>query len=75
MILVTPDKAEKYKAQGWWGQQTLWDLFEIQRRERPDAEAAVDAFNRTDFTDGAPRRLTWVQLGLEVDTFCRLLID
>ncbi|MBV5291062.1 MAG: acyl--CoA ligase [Curvibacter lanceolatus] len=75
MILVTPDKAEKYKAQGWWGQQTLWDLFEIQRRERPDAEATVDAFNRTDFTDGAPRRLTWVQLGLEVDTFCRLLID
>lgn len=75
MILVTPDKTAKYKAQGWWGQQTLWDLFEIQRRERPDAEAVVDAVNRSDFMDGAPRRLTWAQLGVEVDGFCRLLID
>jgi non-ribosomal peptide synthetase component F len=75
MILVQAEKIAKCVEQGWWGHQTLWDLFEIQRRERPDAEAVVDAFNRNDFMDGAPRRLSWVQLGLEVDCFCRLLID
>ena len=75
MILVQAEKIAKCVEQGWWGDQTLWDLFEIQRRERPDAEDVVDAFNRNDFMDGAPRRLSWVQLGLEVDCFCRLLID
>ena len=75
MILVSQEKIADYTARGWWGAQTLWDLFCINLRMRPDAEAVVDAPNRADFAHGTPRRLTWAQLGREVDRFCLLLLD
>ena len=74
MILVQPEKIADYTARGWWGTQTLWDLFCINLRTRPDAEAVVDAPNRADFAHGTPRRLSWVQLADEVDRFCLLLL-
>jgi acyl-CoA synthetase (AMP-forming)/AMP-acid ligase II len=74
MILVKPDKIADYTARGWWGTQTLWNLFCINLRTRPDAEAVVDAPNRAEFAHGTPRRLTWVQLADEVDRFCLLLL-
>lgn len=75
MILVPKTKIDDYTARGWWGSTTLWDLFAAHVRERPDAEAAVDACNRPDFAHGAPRRLTWAQLADEVDRFCGVLLQ
>ncbi|MDI1239712.1 MAG: class I adenylate-forming enzyme family protein [Polaromonas sp.] len=75
MILVSPQKIDEYTHAGWWGTTTLWDLFVQHRRERPDAQAVADACNRADFAHGAPRSLTWAQLGDEVDRFCLLLLD
>jgi len=40
---------------------TLDDVFRRAATRRPDAIALVDPPNRTDFTDGAPRRLTYAQ--------------
>jgi acyl-CoA synthetase (AMP-forming)/AMP-acid ligase II len=40
---------------------TLDDLFRIAGVRRPDALALCDPPNRRDFTDGEPRRLTYVQ--------------
>ncbi|VTU18600.1 class I adenylate-forming enzyme family protein [Variovorax sp. PBL-E5] len=73
MILVPQDKIDAYTARGWWGSETMGSLFARHRRERPDDEAVVDAPNRADFAHGAPRRLTWAQLGDEVDRFALLL--
>ncbi|OOG50527.1 class I adenylate-forming enzyme family protein [Polaromonas sp. C04] len=75
MILVPKTKIDDYTARGWWGSTTLWNLFATHVRERPDAEAAVDACNRPDFAHGAPRRLTWAQLADEVDRFCGVLLQ
>jgi len=75
MILVSKDKIAEYTARGWWGTQTLWELFANQARERGNAEAVVDASNREEFAHGAPRRLSWNQLAAEVDRFCLLLIE
>jgi len=75
MILVTSDKIEEYTAKGWWGNTTLWDLFLQQLRERPQAEAVVDASNRADFAHGEPQRLTWARLGEAIDRFSHLLLD
>jgi acyl-CoA synthetase (AMP-forming)/AMP-acid ligase II len=75
MILVKPDKIADYTARGWWGTQTLWDLFCVNLHTRPDAEAVVDAPNRAEFAHGTPRRLSWSQLADEVDRFCLLLLD
>jgi acyl-CoA synthetase (AMP-forming)/AMP-acid ligase II len=73
MILVPAEKIDEYTARGWWGTQTLWDLFAAHRRVRPDDEAVVDAPNRSDFAHGQPQRLSWAQLGDEVDAFCLAL--
>ena len=75
MILVSPEKIAEYTAHGWWGTQTLWDLFVRHLRERPQAEAVVDAANRAEFAHGGPRRLTWRMLAAEVDQFCLVLLD
>ena len=73
MILVPQDKIDAYTARGWWGSETMGSLFARHRRERSDEEAVVDAPNRADFAHGAPRRLTWAQLGDEVDRLALLL--
>ncbi|MEO6625725.1 MAG: class I adenylate-forming enzyme family protein [Burkholderiaceae bacterium] len=75
MILVPDEKIADYTARGWWGTTTLWDLFERNLRQRPDAEAVVDAPNRSDFAHGAPQRLSWRALADAVDRFCLLLLD
>ena len=75
MILVSEEKIAEYTRRGWWGSKTLWDLFVERVHERGDAEAVVDASNRSEFAHGAARRLSWLQLAAEVDRFCLLLIE
>ena len=74
MILVAQASIEDYTARGWWGTRTLWDCFVANVQALGDKEAVVDAPNRSDFAHGAPQRLSWAQLGDEVDRFCCLLI-
>ncbi len=74
MILVPEEKIAEYTTRGWWGTQTLWDLFVKNLHERGGADAVVDATNRAEFAHGQPRRLSWSQLAAEVDQFCLLLI-
>jgi len=74
MILVPATKIEEYTARGWWGTTTLWDHGLRHLRERPHAEAVVDAPNRADFAHGAPQRLSWAALGEAVDRFAHLLL-
>jgi acyl-CoA synthetase (AMP-forming)/AMP-acid ligase II len=75
MILVPPERITDYTRRGWWGTQTLWDLFVRHRDERPLDEAVVDAPNRADFAHGAPRRLSWQDLAQEVDRLCLVLLE
>ena len=75
MVLVQPETIAAYTEKGWWGQQTLWDLFVQQASVRGDAEAVVDACNRSDFAHGPQRRLSWCELAEETDRFSLLLLD
>ena len=75
MILVPQTRIDEYTARGWWGTQTLWDLFVRNLQQRPDAEAVVDAPNRGEFAHGAPRRLSWRALADEVDQLCLVLLE
>ncbi len=75
MILASQDTIAAFTSRGWWGTVTLWQLFEQQVAARGDAEAVVDAPNRTEFAHGAPRRLSWRQLAHEVDQLCLQLIE
>lgn len=75
MILVPPSKIDDYTARGWWGTQTLWDLFVKNVRELGDQEAVVDAPNRREFAHGMPQRLSWRQLADAVDRLAVVLIE
>ena len=52
---------------GWWGERTLNTLFQAAVESSPQQVALVDQFNRSDFTDGEPRRLTYSELATVAD--------
>ena len=75
MILVPQNRIEDYTARGWWGTQTLWDVFVKNEAEFGHREAVIDAPNRSEFAHGTPQRLTWHQLRFAVDCMSVDLID
>lgn len=60
MILGDPTVTVGAGAQGW-GRVTISELFHHAARRRPLALALADPANRTDFTDGKPRRLNYAE--------------
>ena len=75
VILIPQEKIDRYTASGWWGERTLDDCFRANCAAHPEREAVVDALNRTDFTDGAPRRLSYAALDVEVVRMAQVLLD
>ncbi len=60
---TTPvERINELTQRGWWGEQTLDDLFKIAVEENPEHIALVDQYNREEFTDGKPQRLSFAQL-------------
>ncbi len=74
MILVPQDKIDKCTARGWWGTLTLDDIFRRNVSGCSSRTAVADAFNRTSFTDGPPRSLSYAQLDGEVVRLCSVLL-
>lgn len=74
MILVPQEKIAAWTAEGWWGQETLWDVFRDRLAYRGGDEAVVDAPNRPQFAHGSPSRWTWQELSEQVDRFCLQLL-
>lgn len=67
MFLTPAAKVASYTAKGWWGDLTLDDLLQQNRTAHPQRTALVDPANRPSL-DGKPcRRLSWGELGDEVD--------
>ncbi|MFM9981315.1 MAG: class I adenylate-forming enzyme family protein [Burkholderiales bacterium] len=75
MILSPQQRIDEYTSRGWWGTRRIQDWFDDNLRTRPDAEALVDAPNRADFIDGAPRRLTWRALAAEADMYATAFLE
>jgi len=60
---TTPtERIEDLTRRGWWGEQTLDDLFRAAVKSSPEHVALVDQFNRSDFTDGEAQRFTFAEL-------------
>ncbi|HRP09889.1 MAG TPA: class I adenylate-forming enzyme family protein [Terricaulis sp.] len=67
-MFVTPkERVADYTAKGWWGSTTLNHLVQRNRRELGYKPALIDPLNRADLDGKAPRRLSWAQLGDEID--------
>ena len=73
MILVPDARIREMKAHGWWGEETLHDLFVKHVAAHPDAEALVDPLNAPDICGGAPDRLSWAEVGHAVDRMAAVL--
>ena len=75
MILSPQERIDEYTSREWWGTQRIQDWFDDNLRTRPEAEALIDAPNRADFIDGAPRRLTWRALAAEADMYATAFLE
>ena len=73
MRLYSEDQVEQFLRDGWWTGDTWVDQFDNRVREYPDRISLVDPINRDAITDGAPRRLTWTEVDVEVDQLARAL--
>lgn len=73
MRLYSDEQVAGFLADGWWSGKTWLDLLDGHVRERPEGLSLVDPANRESITDGPPRRLTWRQVGVEVDQLSRSL--
>ncbi|MDM7955098.1 class I adenylate-forming enzyme family protein [Blastomonas sp.] len=75
MQLTPQDRIDDYTAKGWWGELTLDDWLQRNRREVGDRTALVDPANRADLDGTPPRRLSWSALGDDVDRVGAALLD
>jgi len=75
MQLTPQARIDDYTARGWWGDLTLDDWLQRNVREVPERLALVDPANRLDLDGKPPRRLTWAELGAEVDRVGAALLD
>ncbi len=74
MRAATPEQIDTYTRQGWWGTDTLIDLFLRQAESAPQVVALVDPPNRAEFTEGSPQRLTYAELRAQVDRLAAALV-
>ena len=73
MIVVPEERIRDFKARGWWGEETLDDLFRRHVAAMPDAESVVDPINREAIMGGAPTRLTWAEVEDRVARYVAVL--
>ncbi|WP_426040447.1 class I adenylate-forming enzyme family protein [Brevundimonas sp. TWP2-3-4b1] len=74
MIVIPKDRIKEMKSKGWWGDQTLDDLFQKHVAAHPDSEALVDPLNAADVVGGQPDRLTWRETAHAVDRLAAVLV-
>src|SRR6186997_433701 len=75
MILRSPQVIQDYTSRGWWINDTWSTLLAKNIVVKSDADAVIDPSNRLEFTDGAPRRLSWAELGKLAENIATHLIE
>ena len=73
MRLYSDEKVAGFLRDGWWSGKTFLDLLAGHVAARPDRIRLVDPAHREAITDGAPRRLTWAEVDVEVGALARAL--
>jgi len=73
MIVIPEARIREMKANGWWGDETLDQLFLKHVAAHPDAEALVDPLNAARVIGSEPKRLTWLQTADAVNRLTAVL--
>ncbi|MFN8594997.1 MAG: class I adenylate-forming enzyme family protein [Anaerolineae bacterium] len=74
MLLVAPEQIQAYTTAGYWGTDTLDDLFRRNAAATPHSVALVDPPNRAELTVGQPQRFTYAELAEQVDRLASSLL-
>ena len=67
IVRASPEKAAACRASGWWGDETLWDMFSAAAAAGGAGEALVDPPNRERLDGQRPRRLSWRECAAEAE--------
>ncbi|MEU8124346.1 class I adenylate-forming enzyme family protein [Spirillospora sp. NPDC049024] len=68
------ERVADYTARGWWSDETIGDLLNLQVQRRPEALAVVDPPDKRDLTGIGPNRWTWAELDAAVDRIAAQLL-
>ena len=75
MILTAKNRIQDFTSRGWWGNDTLYSLFEDALAECKDQEGLVDPENRFNITGDLPKRLTFHQIHETVEKYASVFYE
>ena len=62
MILTPENRIKIFTENGWWGDDTLYSIFQKACNESPNNEALLDPPNRNQITGDDPKRLNFSEI-------------
>ena len=75
MQLASDKKIAAFRKAGWWGDRTYYDLFQAGLKEKGDAPALIDPIDRPDFLGDERRRISWTELGDDIERLAAALTE
>ena len=75
MIVTKKNRIEDFTKRGWWGEDTLYSLFQDAVTSSGDQEALVDPENRADITGDAPKRLSFNEIDKTVERYASIFFE
>ena len=75
MILTKKNRIEDFTKRGWWGEDTLYSLFQDAVSSSGDQEALIDPLNRADITGDAPKRLSFNEVDKTVERYASIFFE
>ena len=75
MILTKKNRIETFTQKGWWGEDTLYSLFQDALTSCKNQEALVDPENREDITGDIPKRLSFDDIDKTVERYAAIFFE
>jgi acyl-CoA synthetase (AMP-forming)/AMP-acid ligase II len=75
MILSNKNRIQDFTSRGWWGNDTLYSLFQDAYSSCADQEALVDPENRLNITGDSPKRLTYHEIHETVERYASIFYE
>lgn len=75
MILTKKNRIEDFTKRGWWGEDTLYSLFQDALNSCNGQEALVDPENRLAITGDTPKRLSFKEINETVERFASIFFE
>ncbi len=75
MIATEKNRIEIFTQKGWWGEDTLYSLFQDALTSCKNQEALVDPENREDITGDIPKRLSFDDIDKTVERYAAIFFE